>query len=158
QDEWRHPKILAKSRVRRLVTAGDRAAVVNWIDHFALRLKETYDAVRKLLTVRDRSPELAELFVVDRMAPFWPLLIKACRFDSPNGEHLARTARLMETFAFRAYGIAGKRSDTGVSQLNTAARDFNGDFAELCTMLTEMCHWWDIDRLFRQNLSSESFY
>src|SRR5690606_4487022 len=79
-DEWRNPKLL----VKKILACEAEKAVTDWVLKFVANLHETYKTVLGLLESLDKYTALSELFVLDRMAVFWPLVIKAYAKDVAN--------------------------------------------------------------------------
>lgn len=151
---WSNPKELVRSILNAQI---DKAG---WITEFASRLKDSYEVVCQILQARDNNscPSLGDLWIMGRVAPFWPLLVKSWNKDTKNDKpDFDRTVRLMVSFACRSI-VAGKRSDAGVSELRIHARDFNGDFDDLCAKLDNMRQGWDIPKFFELQLNSENVY
>jgi len=156
-DEWRAPKDLIKKTVRSLDAATN---VTSWVLRFASELLETFSSVQQVLANRDTYEELAELMLLDRMASFWPLIIKTYRLDSsPNKDQFRIACRLMEVFAMRGYGISNLRADAGLPSLYLRARDLrSGEFTELFDFLHGMCHRFDIQNRFNAALNWRAIY
>jgi hypothetical protein len=156
-NEWRTPKDLIKQTVRRLDGATN---VTAWVLQLASDLRETFVTVQSVLSKRDDYPELAELMLLDRMASFWPLVIKTHRADTAPGKREFRlTCRLMEVYAMRGYGISNLRADAGLTSLYVQARDFDGvSFTSLSDYLHGMSNWYDIQNRFETGLDRRAIY
>jgi Protein of unknown function DUF262/Protein of unknown function (DUF1524) len=155
-DEWRDPKKLIKKTVRNFDAAKN---VTQWVLDFACELRETYRTVQIVLERRDDFPEFAELFLLDRMASFWPTVIKSYRADGNDDKSRFRLAcRLMEVYAMRGYGLSNLRSDAGQPSLFKQTRDFNGGFTILHTFLHSMSGWYDINTRFTGGLERQGLY
>jgi hypothetical protein len=149
----------AKDFVKKTVWTRSRDAnhVVEWIKGFSLRLQQSFEIVLELLDSRSTIAPLADLFSLERVASFYPLLIKTYSYD-PGGDRFARAARLMEQFAFRG-AIGNFRSDTGRSKFYRIAWEFDGRFDDLYTELIETASsWWDIENRFLNGLHYPNFY
>src|SRR5262249_15537031 len=97
--------------------------VINWIIKFTIELKESFDIIYKILYNRDTLEAFADLCALNRLAPFYPLLIKTYKFD-PGGIMFNRVTRLMEIFAFRGYAIGNLKSDAGIPEFYRMAKSF----------------------------------
>lgn len=136
----------------------DRRSAVDWIVDFSRRLKESFEIVRKLMEARDTLKPVAGLFLLGRMAAFWPLLLKVHSYDQV-GARFTKATSLMEIFSFRAYAIANLKSDAAISTLYRYARDFAGDFEALNKNLIDLATtWYDIDNRFIKALDDRAFY
>ena len=154
-EEWRHPKELIKKTVK---TKPD-IEVTQWVLDFVSKLKESYKTVKQILSSRDDYAVLAELFVLDRMSTFWPILIKAYALDSSVGKKQFQLAcRLMEVYAVRGYGISNLRSDAGASSLYRQARNFKGNYRSLNTFLHSMSYWYDIENRCESGVDRANLY
>ena len=154
-DEWRNPKILIK---KNLVGKSEKS-VTDWILKFVAELHETYKSTLALLTNLDQYRPLSELYVLDRMAVFWPLVLKAYGKDkSADKHHFHLACRLMEVYAMRGFGISNLRSDAGLSSLYLKAKEFDEDFDALFSHLHAMCYWYDIEERFLAGLDRPNLY
>ncbi|WP_349941815.1 DUF262 domain-containing HNH endonuclease family protein [Fulvimarina sp. MAC8] len=161
---WRHPKALVrlileteKLRTARKPEFADRA---QWTLDFTSRLRSTFQTVHKILLARDRYPDLAGLFVLERVATFWPLLLKCWTLDESEGkEGFVRTCRAMNRFAFRS-AVGNGRSDMGVEELRRAANWFAGDFDGMVALLEDMSGEgrWGLANRAVQGLDTPHFY
>ena len=149
------PKI--KQQVHKLVNnPGTELEAMNFIDRYSLELKESFVFMSKLLL--NREPYLLDIFALDRPAVFYPLLIKAYKFDESTGKQdFKRIARLVEIICFR-FSIERSRSDNGREKLYRMARDFNQDFEELIRDLKRFIDAHCYNSYFRSHLSSPNFY
>ena len=149
------PKI--KQQVNELVNNLDTESKArNFIERYSLELKESFVFMRKLL--QNREPYLLDIFALDRPAVFYPLLIKAYKFDESTGkQNFKRVARLVEIICFR-FSIERSRSDNGREKLYRMARDFNQDFEELIKDLKRFIDNHCYDYYFSSHLSLPNFY
>lgn len=156
-NEWRTPKDLIKQTVRRL--DGD-TNITSWVLQLASNILETFVTVQSVLGKRDDYSELAELMLLDRMASFWPLVIKTYRSDKDPAKKDFRIAcRLMEVYAMRGYGLSNLRADAGLTSLYVRARDLtSGSFADLFNFLHGICYWYDIQNRFEAGLDRRALY
>ncbi len=162
--EHSRPKDLVKNEVRRLVRAvnsdDDRGKVVEWIMDFTKQLQESFKIVLNLLIERDSLEELADLYVLGRMANFYPLLMKSYRLSRGRTDRFRKVTRLLEKFAFRGYGIGNLRADKGKTKLYDMAKAFSGDFDKLEKELREISGPipWDVEQKFHNGLQNPLFY
>ncbi|CAA6677369.1 MULTISPECIES: DUF262 domain-containing protein [unclassified Lentimonas] len=155
-DTWRRPKELIKHTIR---DRPDGEDVTAWVLEFSENLRETFRVVQAVLDLRDQYPAFAELVLLDRMASFWPLVIKTYRKDSsPSKTDFQLCCRLMEVYAMRGYGLSNLRADAGLSQFYTHARDFEGTFSDLQNFLHSISYWYDIQNRFEGGLNRAGLY
>ena len=149
------PKI--KQQVNKLVNNSEtESEAMNFIDRYSLELKESFVFMRRLL--ENREPYFLDIFALDRPAVFYPLLIKAYKFDeSTEKQNFKRVARLVEIICFR-FSIIRARTDTGRETLYRIARDFKRDFKELIKDLKQFVDKYCDTSRFHSHLSWVDFY
>lgn len=156
EKEYNNPKQLVKATIKEKHGA---EAVIAWIETFVSDLVESYRTIEDLFKKRDSLPALSELLVLNRMGSFWPIVLKAWRYDTSQSKvEFLKTCRLLEVFAFRGYAVANLRADTNLSPLQIAARDFVGDFGKLHDQLAGLCRGHDLDNRFHAGLDNLNFY
>lgn len=154
-EEWRAPKTVAKKAIGKI----SKKDTVRWATSFASGLNETYRAVTRLFDNMDNHSEFIELILLDRMAAFWPLLIKTYRADSTQSKNdFNLVCRLMEIYAMRGYGLSNLRADAGISTLYIYARDFEGDFSGLCGNLKALSYEYSLESRHLEGLDSPFLY
>lgn len=158
--EYRDPKKLARNYISKSSSLGNELGVIQWIEGFVEGLVTTFDSVKSLLESRDNLQNFANLSVLGRLAPFWPLILKTWRYDQYSSSHIyfETVCRLMEIYAFRGYAISNMRSDSGLETLYRKARDFEGDFVRLVSELKEMCEWYNLNKRFYDGLDNPKIY
>lgn len=155
RDDLAKPKVLIRKQMEGIENNLDK---IKWIKTLSHNLKETFDAVKQILSERDNYYELGDLYALGRTANYLPLLIKCWLLDkSDKKSNFRDTSRLIERFAFRA-ALAGKRSDYLESAFATGARDFKGDFIKLQEVIESRCNDEELKPKFLQGIDSESFY
>lgn len=164
-NEYLQPKKLIKKQINALEHKGSEA-IVSWINSFISNLKQTYKNVLTIYKKMDEFTEFSHIVILNRLAPFWPLLIKTYHEDgSSNKAQFNKACHLMELFSLRAYGLANLRSNAGNSHLLLITKQFQTiqndcvlDFKWLFEELTKMCSWWGIPERMNTNLQSPHFY
>lgn len=159
REGWRHPKELIRQLLDKNMPS-NRSADPDWIIDFSSRLRDTFDLVRAVLNARDVHDAVGGLFVLRRVASFWPLLLKCWDRDkSQDKRQFVRATEAIERFAFRA-AVAGTRADTGVEYLRRdLANKFNGDFDVLVATLGKMSNEsWNLEERFKAGLDDPDFY
>ena len=76
-------------------------------------------------------------------------------------QEIREILRLLEAFTFRSYAIVGRRSDTGVTRLNSLAHRVHQnelDHAGLVTELISINHDYGNNQRLQNSLRSEDFY
>lgn len=162
-NEYLQPKKLIKKQINALEHKGSEA-IVSWINSFISNLKQTYKNVLNIYKSMDELSEFTHLVILNRLAPFWPLLIKTYHEDNSNGKLQFKNAcLLMEKFSLKAYGLANLRSNAGNSHLLWIAKKFdssdhNWGYEWLFKELSNMSSWWDIPKRMKTNIQSPNFY
>ena len=155
KDEWRDPKAFVKEALQLI----DDDNICSEILKFAAALSRSYGIFTELFKQVESFSALKELLMLNRMASFWPLIIKTYEKDTDKSKtNFNKVLRLMELYAFRGYGLSSLRSDAGLSKLYTLSRDFNGDFDKLFDDLYDMSYHYDIDKRCKDKIEWESFY
>ena len=154
-DEWRRPKTLIKQTIKGI----PQKEIQSWVLEFTATLQETFKTITKLFSSLDDYEELAQLVILDRMATFWPMVIKAFRLDSSEKkENFLLACRLMEIYAMRGFGLSNLRSDAGLSSIYVATRNFEGDFQELNVFLHSMSSWYELKSRSQSGLNRALLY
>jgi len=153
--EYGDPKKLIKSIIKGL----QDDEVVPFVETFVRSLLESFVTVEKLFYGLDDYQSFSELLLLDRVGSFWPLILKSWYYDSSkNKENFLNSCRLMEVFAFRGYAISSLRSDTGLSTLYIAAREFTGEYNFLLDKLASMGVEYNLEERFFTGLNNPDFY
>lgn len=159
-DEWRNPKKLAKDKIFELSRKGSKFEVIAWIEKFVGGLVSAFGDFKLILNNRDKLFAFSDLYILGRLYPFWPLILKTWHYDQTlgNKQCFEVACRLMEIYAFRGYGISNMRSDGGQTTLYAKARDFIGDFPILIEELKIMCGRYNVDKRFLDGLGNPNIY
>jgi hypothetical protein len=112
--------------------------------------------LNKLDTLQYRA--LTDLFALNRLSPFWPLLIKLEKFER-TVDDFELCARSLEIFCMRAYAIVGMKSGSGEDELYKLARLFDGDYQALAKTINDKSqNWRDLNDRFDLGLRNPEFY
>ena len=163
---WKENEARAHTYLKDLLTV----PVINdgkWVeDHItkildiATGLEAAFGQVLKILNKID-SPHyraLTDLFALNKMSPFWPLLIKLAKYEKLSDDFELGT-RALEIFCMRAYAIVGMKSGSGEDELYRLAREFDGDYQLLATtMNAKSKSWRDLSNRFDSGLRDPDFY
>jgi uncharacterized protein with ParB-like and HNH nuclease domain len=146
-----------KEKVNDLMLKGQVNDLSDFIDTYSKELKESFYAVNSILG--DRNSDLRDLFILERLSQFYPLVIKSYKLDNDNKKkNFYELIRLLEIFSFRVYGIGEKPPYTARDWLYTLARDFEGNFEKLkCELATKIIEL-EPDNHFKDRLSSVYLY
>ncbi len=145
-----------KNKVHKLVN-DNRSEAKIFIDRYSHELQESFGIMKELLL--NREPHLRDIFVLNRQANFYPLLIKAYKQDNSEGkQNFKRVVQLVEIICFRVFGIRRRRPITGREYLARRARDFNGNFEDLINHLKGFVDSYCNNDEFGRYLSSPNFH
>ncbi len=157
--QYQNVRYEIKKIFNELINNGEREECVNLIRKHVRILKEYFEKMRMLVKNEISSDHLNDLKAIGRIATFYPILLKSfCTQDNPNFEKYQKIIHLCEIFAFKGYGLANKRADTGLPYFYECARDFNGGYAELFDWIKNALSWWKIPQAFKDTLNSPYFY
>lgn len=148
---------MMKNKVNDLIKADKKDKTLKYIDGYTKNLRETFSVMSSILT--SEIHELADIQILGNMANFYPLLIKAYRFDTTEDKKkFRRVCRLIEIFSFRVYGILDGMANKGQSRLYTIAKDFRGDYDNLCDDIKIAIKDFSSDKGFVEKLSESEFF
>ncbi len=147
-----------KNKVHKLVNDNrNRSEAKIFMDRYSHELQESFRIMKELLL--NREPHLRDIFVLNRQANFYPLLIKAYKQDNSEGkQNFKRVVQLVEIICFRVFGIRRRRPITGREYLARRARDFNGNFGDLINHLKGFVDSYCNNDEFGRYLSSPNFH
>lgn len=148
---------MMKNKVNDLIKADKKDKTLKYIDGYTKNLRETFSVMSSILT--SEIHELADIQILGNMANFYPLLIKAYRFDTTEDKKkFRRVCRLIEIFSFRVYSILDGMANKGQSRLYTIAKEFRGDYDNLCEDIKIAIKDFSSDKGFVEKLSESEFF
>ncbi len=151
-DYQEKPKKFIKNKIIKLVNAEKtKISAKNEIQNYSTRLKNSFEIYSKIQDERDKRFELSQLFMIGRVAPFYPALMLVYR--EQNNE-FDRLLRLINRFTFRA-SLVGLRSN-GESYLYTKLRN-NEDVMPLVESFISD-NWWNLNHRALEVLEYENYY
>jgi hypothetical protein len=101
---------------------------------------------------------LTDLFALNKLSQFWPLLIKLAKYEK-NIIDFELSTRALEIFCMRAYAIVGMKAGSGEGDLFDLARKFEGDYQSLANTINEKSKSWrDLNNRFYLGLRNQEFY
>jgi len=146
-----------KQHLNGLVKNSQDKKAIKFIERYTKELKETFFAISNILSLKSES--IRDIFILNRPANFYPLLIKAFKYDTTLDKNKFDTlTKKIEKFIFRVYSINQNRSDTGQSSVYTLARDFKGDFNFVISEIIRLTNLYCDDTKFELNLEAPNFY
>lgn len=146
-----------KLAINNLISNGNNEKALNCIEEYTCQLKETFCTVHAIF--KSDSAPLRELFILNRLSNFWPLLIKSYKLDKTKGKiNFQIIAKKLTNYSFRIYSIKQSKGNAGQSKLFNLAKNFKGDFIELGNALTLLSAGYCDDKSFKTNLSYTDLY
>ncbi|SMC09015.1 DUF262 domain-containing protein [Nitratiruptor tergarcus] len=155
--EFRNPKDFIKEIINQTYSSDNKIKLIKKISK---ELKESFEIIEKIVMNSINAPKIDDLFMLNRIANFYPLLMGSFKYDKYDDKRNFREiASLAELYAFISL-VAGKRADTGVKYFYELARDFKGDFVQLYNDIKIIFrdNWWRIITLFKENVPNIDFY
>lgn len=148
---------MMKNKVNELIKTDKTDETLKYIDEYTKNLRESFAVMRNILTCD--LEELKDIQILGNMANFYPLLIKAYRFDgSDEKTKFRKVCRLIEIFSFRVYSILGGMANKGQSRLYTIAKEFDGNYDELYNKLKIAIRDFSSDKDFIEYLGDTDFF
>lgn len=148
---------MMKNKVNDLIKNDKKDKTLKYIDGYTKNLRETFSVMSSILSLD--TPELADIQILGNMANFYPLLIKAYRYDmTEDRRKFSKVCRLIEIFSFRVYSICDGMANKGQTRLYTIAKEFRGDYEKLYADLKSAILAFSSDKNFIENLSDGDFY
>jgi hypothetical protein len=83
--EYLQPKKLIKKQIN-AIEDQDPKAIIDWINQFITNLKQSYKNVLTVYKKMDEFTEFSHIVILNRLAPFWPLLIKTYHADTSSNK------------------------------------------------------------------------
>lgn len=146
------PKEFIKNKITNLVNSpNSKESVIKEIQAYSLRLKDSFIIYSKIQENKNINHELSQLFMIRRVAPFYPLLM---RIYKEQKDDFTDFVKLLNRFTFKA-SLIGLRSN-GESDLYTALRNDNDILAVVDRITSE--NWWNINKRAMEAIEYENYY
>lgn len=147
---------IVKRNINDLLKSEKNEETLKYIDKYSLELREVFSIMKTILL--NKNAILRDIFILDRTATFYPLLIKAFKHEKNDSKNnFYKVADMVANISFTVYGLRRRKSNTGVDKLFALARDFEGNYDKLVTdmksFVMEYCNAVD----FVNSISSPSF-
>jgi len=155
-EEFRKPK----DYIKKTINNTDQKTQVELVKKITKEIKESFEIIDNIISNKRRLSEIDDLFMLNRIANFYPLLMSAFLNDETDIKNdFKGIANLAELYSFISL-VAGKRSDTGVKYFYELARDFEGDFNSLNHQIKKIFseNWWRIISRFQENIPNIDYY
>ncbi|WP_448550058.1 DUF262 domain-containing protein [Thalassotalea fusca] len=146
------PKEFIKSKIIRLVNNQDAKDIaLNEIKSYSKRLKNSFVIYSKIQDEKHSNINLAHMFMIGRVAPYYPVLMKVYKDENEQFDSLLTA---INQFTFRA-SVVGLRSN-GESYLYTRLRN-NENVIKLVGEFTKN-NWWNINSRAKEAIEYENYY
>lgn len=148
------PKKYIKAKILNLIKTELPENVIDTINTYSVKLKESFEVFVQIQQLKSTNTELSKLFMIGRVAPFYPLLMRIIKEDKSLFEILLK---YIISFTFRA-SLIGLRSNAE-SQINNALRNSPNlsDIVNLTKNITDH-NWWNINERAKEVLTSKYIY
>jgi hypothetical protein len=151
-DYQEKPKEFIKSKISKLVSdPNEKSNALTEIVSYSKRLKDSFVIYSKIQDVKATNPHLAHLFMIGRVAPFYPVLMNVFKDNIDRFDELLIS---INKFTFRA-AIVGLRSN-GESYLYTKLRK-KDDLLSLVNDFTAD-NWWNINKRAKEAIDYTNYY
>jgi hypothetical protein len=147
-------KKFIKAKVLALIKNEVPETVIKIISDYAIKLKESFEVFVQIQQLKPTNSELSKLFMIGRVAPFYPVLMRIKKEDTNLFDTLLQN---INSFTFRA-SLIGLRSNAE-SQINNALRGNANisDIVNLTKIITEN-NWRNINERAKETLISKYIY
>ena len=151
-DYQEKPKEFIKNKISKLVNDPSmKANALSEIVTYSKRLKDSFIIYSKIQDVKATNQNLAHLFMIGRVAPYYPVLMSVFKEHSGQFDELLTS---INRFTFRA-SIVGLRSN-GESYLYTKLRK-KEDVLVLVNDFTNE-NWWNINKRAKEAIDYTNYY
>jgi uncharacterized protein with ParB-like and HNH nuclease domain len=151
-DYQEKPKEFIKNKISKLVSdPNEKSNALTEIVSYSKRLKDSFVIYSKIQDAKATNPHLARLFMIGRVAPFYPVLMNVFKDNIDRFDELLIS---INTFTFRA-AIVGLRSN-GESYLYTKLRN-KDDVLSLVNDFTDE-NWWNINKRAKEAIDYTNYY
>ncbi len=156
--EYQHYMEFMKSKVELFFTNNDEAGFIKYVEQYTLNIKESFSSIKNIF--KESFDELKDLIALDILSNFYPLLIKAYRFDNNEKINFKIVCRLIEIFVFRVYVIQNYLTSKFQTKWYELAKKFDGDFPSLKKSIIKLIEDQDVgtDESFIKALCDNNFY
>lgn len=145
-----YPKAFLKTKISASCKT-KKAEALRSIRELSARLRKSFELFGILQEEKSSSAALGTVFMIGRVAPFFPLMMKALSESRERYELLLKT---LIKFTFRA-SLIGLRSN-GISYLYTSLRN-NEDYIAKLDSFVE-CNWWNINQRAENEAQLQNYY
>lgn len=148
------PKKSIKTKIQDLIKDENPEVVIKTINDYAIRLKESFEVFVEIQQLKASNSELSKLFMIGRVAPFYPVLMRIKKED----QNLFNTLLLnINSFTFRA-ALIGLRSNAE-SQINNALK-YSFDHSYIANLIKTIIdeNKWNINERAKDTLLSKYIY
>ncbi|GAM68678.1 hypothetical protein JCM19236_1000 [Vibrio sp. JCM 19236] len=146
------PKEFIKEKFNRLIhEINPQTTLLSEIQQYSSRLKASFKLFAQIQDEKDERHELAQFFMIGRVAPFYPVLM---RIYKEQHEEFDSLLSWLNKFTLQA-ALVGLRSN-GESYLYTRLRN-DGDILELVRSFTQD-NWWNINNRAKETIDYHNYY
>jgi len=144
-------KEFIKKKISELINNKKYVEAKEEIIAYTKRLKTTFELFVKIRFNEEKVLAIDKLFMIGRVAPFYPILLKTL---SENKEKLSELVEKLVDFSFKA-SLAGLRSN-GETHLMSALKKDEDIINLVERFLTE--NWWNINNRAKEVVEYDNYY
>lgn len=144
-------KAFIKAKILEYIKTKPQEEIISEIRSYALRLKESFEIYTKIQSLKKSNTKLCKLFMIGRIAPFYPLLMKTLKENPADFDEMLR---YLTKFTFRATLI--RLRSNAESEINSCLKN-NLDPSELLNKIVRDNRWY-INNRAKEVLAWKNFY
>lgn len=142
-----------KTKILYLIKTEPSEIIIKTITDYAIKLKESFEIFVQIQQLKPVNFELSKLFMIGRIAPFYPILMRIRKDDQNLFDDLLKN---INSFTFRA-SLIGLRSNAE-SQINNSLRNNTTSEIVNLTKTITVDNWWNINERAKESLTSKYIY
>jgi hypothetical protein len=148
----------AKAWLLRLVRDSQNEVAFNAALALAQHIHTSFKRIESLVNNSFRWEEIERLWVLRRIANFWPILLTTYPTTPAAHAEYRAILRLCEIASLKIWGIGDFRVDKAQSDLIRIAQECPENPREVIRHLQSLLKWWDVPRRWDDGLHSRFFY
>ena len=158
QKEYQHYMESMKYKSEELLDKNDFEGFRDYVENYTLNIQQSFSIIKSIFN--NQVDEFKDLVALNVLSPFYPLLIKTYRYDTPEKNQFKKVCRLLEIFIFRVYHIQNYLTSKFQTKWYELAKRFSGDFDSLCNSIISLISSPEVgnDESFISALEDKNFF
>lgn len=159
QKEYQHYMESMKNKSESLLDANNYDGFREYVETYTFNIQQSFSTIKMIFN--KQYDEFKDLIALNVLSLFYPLLIKAYRFDlSEDKKSFRKICRLLEIFVFRVYHIQKYLTSKFQTKWYELAKRFNGDFDSLGNSIISLIKNSEVgtDDTFISSLEDKNFF